>query len=225
MNTIKRFYDEHNFPGPYTVDSILDYDVRQNRYVRAIDSVLEDGQQVLDIGCGTGLLTNIFALRYPNSKFTGIDFSTAADYATKFSQKNNIKNSHFVKKDFLKFKTTTKYDVLIAQSFLTHVPDQDTAVGKMMEMLSDHGKILLSVYDPLGKRMQKIFKPRYTNRRLRLDQESNPYDVCHSEKDIKKMFPGFGVKRMVPGVANYLFFLYNMTCRSNGGLTLYLLER
>lgn len=224
MNHVKKFYDSNPFPGPYTIKSIQDYNVAQNRYVNAIDSILTDGQQVLDVGCGTGLLTNIFALRYPGSSFTGIDFSTAATYAKQFSQENKIKNSHFVKKDFLDYQTTRKYDILIAQSFLTHVSDQIRAIEKLQELVNDGGKIILGVYDPVGKMMQKLFSPRYRNQRLQLDQESNPYDVCHSMRDIERLFPNFGVKRMVPGIANCLFFLYNVVYRSNGGLTLYLLQ-
>ena len=39
---------------------------------------LEDGIEVLDVGCGSGRALNLLAKRFPRSKFTGYDFSSEA---------------------------------------------------------------------------------------------------------------------------------------------------
>jgi cyclopropane fatty-acyl-phospholipid synthase-like methyltransferase len=108
MNSIKEFYDQHHFPGPYGLEQLKKYEISINRYVNLINQYIDNDQRVLDLGCGTGLLTNLFALRY-SSQFIGVDFSTAADYADKFAVDNNIKNVKFINQDFFKFKTKVSH--------------------------------------------------------------------------------------------------------------------
>ena len=127
MNTVKDFYDQHHFPGYYSASQLKHYDVDSNKYVRLIDKYLNNRQRVLDVGCGTGLLTNLFATRY-QSQFTGVDFSSAVDYAKTFAHDHKLTNTRFLKKDFFEFETEVKYDVIVAQSFRTHVPNWELAV-------------------------------------------------------------------------------------------------
>jgi ubiquinone/menaquinone biosynthesis C-methylase UbiE len=93
MNSVKEFYDQLQFPGTYTIAG-LDYHSPKirNPYLKTIGHHLRDGISVLDAGCGTGLISNLFARKYPGSHFAGIDFADSVNYATQFAFYNNIKH-------------------------------------------------------------------------------------------------------------------------------------
>jgi len=223
MNNILEFYNQHHFPGPYSIQSITAYDINNNQYVSTIDQYLNNNQQVLDVGCGTGLLTNLFSLKYKESKFTGIDFSTAIDYASKFSKTHKIKNVRFVKKDFFEFDDKNKYDVIIGQSFLTHVPDWPSAVKKLKSLLAPNGIMIMGIYHPSGKWAQR-FIINYGNDRLKLDQTFNPFEQAFSVGQIKRMFKDYQLIKITPSICGHFTGLRNLFNARNGGLTMYVLK-
>jgi ubiquinone/menaquinone biosynthesis C-methylase UbiE len=225
MNEIQEFYNQHHFPGYYTIQSITKFDVTTNRYVNTINGQLSNGQRVLDVGCGTGLLTNLFAAKYKKSQFTGLDFSTAVDYAKDFAKRHDIKNVKYIKKDFFEFENNEKYDVIIAQSFLTHVPNWPEAVKKLKSLLTQNGVILLGVYHPAGKLAKKFINVNYKNDRLELDQESNPFEVAYTKKQVRQMFSEFKFLQITPSVFTKLVGFVNIFNYKNGGLTVYALTR
>ncbi len=223
MNDVKAFYDQHHFPGYYSASQLKHYDVDSNKYVRLIDKYLHNKQRVLDVGCGTGLLTNLFATRY-QSNFTGVDFSTAVDYAKKFAQTNQITNARFFQKDFFEFETEVKYDVIIAQSFLTHVPDWARAVKKLKSLLVPKGIMILGIYHPAGKWVQHHLPVIYGNARLRLDQTANPFEIAFNEDQVLEMFNKYQMLEITPSISNHCVGLSNLFNARNGGLTMYVLK-
>jgi SAM-dependent methyltransferase len=175
---------------------------------------------VLDLGCGTGLLTNLFALRY-SSQFIGVDFSTAADYADKFAVDNNIKNVKFINQDFFKFKTKEKFDVIIAQSFLTHVPDFEKAVIKIKKLLAPNGVIILGMFHPVGTLIKRFYKIKYNNKRLELDQLSHPFEQAFTKHQMIELFKEYELLEVNPSIGNQLVWLVNLFNARNSGLTMY----
>lgn len=223
MNDIKYFYSQNHFPGPYSIDQLKKYDIDANRYIKLIDQYITNKSRVLDIGCGTGLLTNLFALNY-SSTFLGIDFSTAADYANKFAIDNHINNASFVKQDFFKFKTKDKFNIIIAQSFLTHVPDYEQAVAKIKQLLAPNGVIILGMFHPAGKLIKNKFKVNYGSDRLQLDQKFNPFEQAFSKSQVIKMFKEYELLKITPSLGNHLVWLMNLANAKNGGLTMYVFK-
>jgi 2-polyprenyl-3-methyl-5-hydroxy-6-metoxy-1,4-benzoquinol methylase len=223
MNDVKAFYDQHHFPGYYSASQINQYDVDSNKYVRLIDRYLNNNQHVLDVGCGTGLLTNLFATRY-QSDFTGVDFSTAVDYAKTFATSNNITNAQFFQTDFFEFKTEVKYDVIIAQSFLTHVPDWSQAVTKLKTLLAPNGTMILGIYHTAGKWVQRHLPVIYGNDRLQLDQTANPFEIAFNKAQVLKMFNNYQLLEITPSIGTRVVGLLNLFNARNGGLTMYVLR-
>ncbi|UCH40014.1 MAG: class I SAM-dependent methyltransferase [Gammaproteobacteria bacterium] len=61
---------------------------------------LEQGIDVLDVGCGRGRAMNLLAKLYPNSRFTGIDLSAEAiEYATAEAARMGLDNVEFIARD------------------------------------------------------------------------------------------------------------------------------
>jgi ubiquinone/menaquinone biosynthesis C-methylase UbiE len=74
---------------------------------------LKQGIDVLDIGCGQGHAINVMARAYPNSRFTGYDFSDEGVTAgQKEASEWNLSNSRFVAKDVATMDETATYDLI-----------------------------------------------------------------------------------------------------------------
>jgi 2-polyprenyl-3-methyl-5-hydroxy-6-metoxy-1,4-benzoquinol methylase len=224
MNSIiKSFYDKNPFPGPYAISQLKNYGKYANPYISTIDSYLENGKTILDIGCGTGFISNLFALQYTSS-VVGIDFSNGVNFGKDFAVKHNITNVDFIKEDFLNFKCNKKFDVIICQSVLNHMPDFDLAVQKIKNLLAPNGILLLGVYNKYGKLLQNILNVDYKNDRLKLDQESNPFEIAFSNRQIINMFSEYTMLKVTPSIKNRFVDFVNCSNVRNGGLTLYVFK-
>lgn len=224
---IKEFYSRINFPGRYTWEDLKFYEEQgiHNIYLKEIDAVMYDGANVLDIGCGTGLVSNIFADKYKKSKFTAVDFSDSIDYARKFAKDNSIKNVQWVKEDFLKFKTTKQYDIIICCGVLHHIPEYQQALAKMKSLLKPDGKLILAVYNRYGKVLKRLFKINYNSDILYQDQENNPFELSFTHSQVMAMCNDLIFHSVNPSIANRLVNTLAWFNSSNGGLALYVFSK
>lgn len=221
---IREFYNKNPFPGPYTIEQLRSQSALYNRYIRVMDRFVGHDMQVLDVGCGTGLITNLLALRY-RSNFTGLDFSTGIEFARDFAQQHSIQNAQYMEIDFFDYNTEQKFDVIICQSFLTHVPAVEAAIDKLKALTKPAGVVLLGVYNTYGKVLQKFRRLDYGSSRLELDQEHNPYENKFSHQETLRAWRGFEVLEICPSFKNRLVDFCNVFNSKNGGLTLYALRR
>jgi 23S rRNA (uracil-5-)-methyltransferase RumA len=76
-------------------------------YSKAIDYLLEDleeGQEILDLFCGTGTIAQLIATRTPSAKITGVDIvPEAIEDAKENARKNQLSNVNFHAADVGKF--------------------------------------------------------------------------------------------------------------------------
>ena len=76
---------------------------------------LESGIDVLDVGCGQGHAINVMARRFPNSRFTGYDFSAEGVAAGQQEAKEwRLQNATFVQQDVAAFTETDAFDFITA---------------------------------------------------------------------------------------------------------------
>jgi ubiquinone/menaquinone biosynthesis C-methylase UbiE len=76
---------------------------------------LKSGITVLDVGCGSGGALNLMAKNFPNSQFTGFDFSKEAiQNANQESEKLGNKNTSFQVQDVEHFPENEKFDLVTA---------------------------------------------------------------------------------------------------------------
>lgn len=220
---VKEFYSKIKFPGNYSFDDINFYQSKiANPYLKIIDDHLENNLKILDVGCGTGYILNLFAHRY-NSSFYGIDFSDAIDVAKSFSKENTIKNINYFKKDFLQINEKETYDIVICQGVLHHIPDYNKAVNLLKKITKK--KLILAVYHPFGKILKKYFNINYNSDLLRADQEDVPFETAFNKQEVLSMFKEFKLVESYPTNPNLHFILNPMRHSRNGGLVTYILEK
>ena len=76
---------------------------------------MRDGIDVLDVGCGQGHAINVMAREFPNSRFTGYDFSDEGVAAgTAEAKAMSLNNARFVKMDAASIGEESAYDLITA---------------------------------------------------------------------------------------------------------------
>ena len=102
---------------------------------------LSTEKTVLDLACGTGILTGQIAKKLPQAEIVGVDItSTYLEKAkTKLDSNQNIS---FVNQDAEKLNLGRKFDCITA-SYLPKYCDPDILIKICLEHLNDGGKIIL----------------------------------------------------------------------------------
>lgn len=119
-----------------------------------IMSYLRDGKKVLDIGCGNGYSTFLFAKKFPKMKIVGMDYSEKmikmAASALKKQKKALAKRISFCVGDVLKLSKDAsglgKFDLIVSERCLINLlnwDEQKKALLEMKKMLKPKGMIIL----------------------------------------------------------------------------------
>ena len=107
---------------------------------------IKSGQKVLDLACGTGLVTKKILNRVgKNGEVYGIDSSIAA---LKIAKKwvGGKKNIRFVRGDAETIEFNTKFDVITCQFALFFFPNEQKVLKNMKKFLKKNGIIALSIH-------------------------------------------------------------------------------
>jgi 2-polyprenyl-3-methyl-5-hydroxy-6-metoxy-1,4-benzoquinol methylase len=113
----------------------------ENKY-RYIISLVPDGAEVLDIGCGVGLLLRKLKEVKPRIRGTGADISAKAiDFVKKHGFGGVVGG----------FPTLSlpsgAFDIVLATEVLEHLSEPDEAVREVVRLMKSTGKAILTVPD------------------------------------------------------------------------------
>jgi 2-polyprenyl-3-methyl-5-hydroxy-6-metoxy-1,4-benzoquinol methylase len=221
-DSIKKFYNAIQFPGLYTHEQLSRYShCPENAFLAFIHQYLQPGQRVLDSGCGTGLISNVFATRFA-SDFTAVDFSDSILYGKKYAKKHNINNVHWEQQDLTTYKPKEKFDVVICQGVLHHIPDYKTALQNLKQVVKTGGVLLIGLYHPYGKILKKFFTLKYATKTLELDQEENVFELAFSYNQVLDMCNDLEFLESTPPYNNeFVAKIGSLISSTNGGLILY----
>lgn len=227
MNKVQEFYNRNQFPGHY---SISDFDCYQNEiinpYLKLIYDSIKDAETVIDIGCGSGLVVNLLAKKYPLKSFTAIDFADSIVFAKDFARQNNLNNINYIKCDILDLSLTDKFDVVICQGVLHHIPNYLQAYSNIKGLVGKNGTLLLGLYHPLGKFFKKFYFLNYASKVLEDDQERNPYEVSYTINDVKRLVSqDFFMVDRYPRSLVFMLLNHFYKFSLSGGIILYNLKR
>ena len=138
-------FDEHahewwNKRGPYK----LIHNLTPLRMEYITNQVTLEDMEILDIGCGGGILAEELSKKGAN--VTGIDASEKTiEIAKQHSQENNLKINYECStlEDHLK-KSKKKYDSIICFELIEHVPDQLKLINDISKVSKKGSKLFLS---------------------------------------------------------------------------------
>lgn len=108
---------------------------------------LEDGQRVLDLGCGWGSLTLYAAQRFPRSRFVALSNSAAQRaYIEERAGILGLTNVTVITEDVSRFDTDLRFDRIVSVEMLEHVRNHAALFSRMARWLRPDGRAFAHVF-------------------------------------------------------------------------------
>ena len=151
---VSEFYNNNPFPNYKNYDNkqtILEKG-NKNFLANQFKNFIGYKKNVLEVGCGTGQLSNYFAIG-TNNNIIGLDPTEASlNLAKEFADKNKITNIKFVHADI--FDDVLKEDVfdfIWSNGVLHHTKNPYEAFKILVKSLKKNGYVLIGLYNKLGR--------------------------------------------------------------------------
>ena len=104
----------------------------------------DDNLNILEIGCGTGFLTEMLCRKFPNAKITALDIAPGMiEYADKKLNKYNI---NFICNDIEECELSDKYDFIISNAAFQWLNNMQMTLKKLYDSLNYNGSIIFSTF-------------------------------------------------------------------------------
>jgi len=222
---IKSFYEKTPFPNYDELDSSLSLREKANRgvFARLLDEQIPFGSKVLEVGCGTGQLSNFLGMTWGRNVFAADACLNSLKLAEGFRQANQIKNVAFLQMNLFRpvFKPET-FDFVICNGVLHHTSDPLLGFQTISQLVKPGGAILVGLYNKYsrvimdftrlafrmsGDRFQ-FLDPRLRGGKAKqvrqqtwfMDQYKNPHESKHTIAEVLRWFEmsGFEFLSSIP---------------------------
>lgn len=109
------------------------------------DTMFDPGARVLEVGCGTGAHTVMFALRHPETRFVALDIEEVAlDDLRRRSTEAGVSNIECVLGDVYALERDSEgFDVVVVSFVLEHLSEPVRALEALRAVLRPGGRILV----------------------------------------------------------------------------------
>jgi len=155
LAAVNAFYELRPFPGYAPGDdaaALLDR-CRTSPFVVALDRATAPDARVLEVGCGTGQLSNFLALAGPRRRVTGLDYTRAAlEAAEAFRRRAGARNLLLLRADLFAMPVPAwAFDVVVCRGVVHHTPDPDGAIREVCARVGPGGHLVLGFYERIAR--------------------------------------------------------------------------
>ncbi|RCJ26577.1 transcriptional regulator [Nostoc sp. ATCC 43529] len=138
----KRFHEVMAEDSGQTVVAALEEHILP--LISGLTEALQQGIDVLDVGCGSGRALNKLAQLFPNSRFTGYDLSQEAiATASTEAQQRGLTNIQFQVKDAATFDEVEQYDLITTFDAVHDQARPDLVLRNIHNALRPNGTYLM----------------------------------------------------------------------------------
>jgi cyclopropane fatty-acyl-phospholipid synthase-like methyltransferase len=110
-------------------------------------SQLQDGQEVLDLGCGWGSLSIYLAEHYPNSKITSVSNSeTQRAFITEECRKRGLSNVTVITCDINTFNIDKTFDRILSIEMFEHMKNYQKLLRNISSWLKPDGLLFIHIF-------------------------------------------------------------------------------
>lgn len=215
--TVKQFYEKTPFPNYDAFDSVaaLMEKSRKGLFARLLDEQVPVESKVLEVGCGTGQLSNFLGIAQRDVFGADICLNSLG-LAEDFRRKNQLSRVGFYQMNLFRpiFREET-FDLLISNGVLHHTSDPFGAFKGVSRLVKKGGYVLIGLYNTYGRLMTDLrrvvfrltgdrfaFLDSYLRERGKrdakmgawfADQYQHPHESKHTMGEVLKWFDGNGV--------------------------------
>ena len=217
--SIKSFYEETPFPNYEDLDSGLSLrqKAEQGIFARLLDTQIPCGVKILEVGCGTGQLSNFLGMTYGRTVFSADMCLNSLKCGAAFKEKNEINNVAFIQMNLFKpvFKPES-FDLVICNGVLHHTSYPLGGFQSLAKLVKKNGFMIIGLYNTYGRLSTdirrlifKFFGDRFKfmDPRLRgenrnntrkkhswfMDQYKNPHESKHTFGEVLHWFDQSGI--------------------------------
>jgi cyclopropane-fatty-acyl-phospholipid synthase len=108
---------------------------------------LEDGMQILELGCGWGSLTLWMAEHYPNSRVVAVSNSKPqADFINSRCAERGLRNVTVMTEDMNQFSIDRQFDRVVSVEMFEHMRNWPLLLQNISQWLKPEGKLFLHIF-------------------------------------------------------------------------------
>ncbi len=108
---------------------------------------LEDGQQILELGCGWGSLSLFMAARFPGARITAVSNSASQRrHIETEAQTRGLSNLRVITMDMNEFVPEQKFDRVVSVEMFEHMANWRALLARIRGWLKPQGRLFLHVF-------------------------------------------------------------------------------
>jgi len=108
---------------------------------------LQDGQAILELGCGWGSLSLWMASHYPNAQITGVSNSNSQrEYIMSQAAQRGLNNLTIITADMNEFDAPSTYDRIVSVEMFEHMRNHHELLKRISGWLKPDGKLFVHIF-------------------------------------------------------------------------------
>lgn len=108
---------------------------------------LQDGQQILELGCGWGSLSLWMAEHFPKSRIVGVSNSVSQRRSIEeTAARRGLKNLQIITADMNRFETDQRFDRVVSVEMFEHMRNYEELLRRIAGWLQPAGKLFIHIF-------------------------------------------------------------------------------
>jgi len=108
---------------------------------------IQNGQDILELGCGWGSMTFFMAKEYPKSFVTAVSNSRdQRNFIINRCKKNGINNVKVITADMNEFTIPRRFDRVVSIEMFEHMRNYKELLSRIAEFLNNNGKLFIHIF-------------------------------------------------------------------------------
>lgn len=108
---------------------------------------IQDGMQVLDLGCGWGSLSLYIAETFPTASVTAVSNSSSQrEYICRQARKRHLQNIDVIVQDMNDFDSKNRFDRVVSVEMFEHMRNYGEMFHSISRWLTDDGKFFMHIF-------------------------------------------------------------------------------
>lgn len=182
---LNAFNDGSDNYDKYRKQAIPHMDIYYNTVIQLTQSY--ENPEILDLGAGTGILTQLLYKQHPESNITLVDMSTKMLNIAK--EKFKEQNFKYIEADYLKHNFENKYDIIVSSLSIHHLADEEKQklYKKIYESLNEDG-IFINADQVYGSTeyTEKIYKNQDETHLSKQDMPDDEKQILRNRRKLDK---------------------------------------